>query len=198
MPVKILSTSVTEPVTLAEAKAHLRVDFADDDAYILALVQTAREFCEIETGRTFAQISVEETQHGFPCCDECALELTALPLRSVSKIEYIAEADAATRTYTEMPGGQYVADPVPVPGIVFLPYGGAWPSVAAVVNSVRVTYSAGHGTGLALPAPCKQAMLLLVGFWYENREDIAINERNNPRVRSALALLRPYTVSWRT
>ena len=36
----------TEPVSLNEAKAFLRVDSDEDDNYITSLIKTAREWCE--------------------------------------------------------------------------------------------------------------------------------------------------------
>lgn len=38
--------AITEPITLAEAKAHLRVEHDADDAYISALITAARQYCE--------------------------------------------------------------------------------------------------------------------------------------------------------
>ena len=52
--------TVTEPITLDEAKAHLRVEFADDDAYISALITAAREYAEAFQNRLIAARSYGE------------------------------------------------------------------------------------------------------------------------------------------
>lgn len=46
--------TVTEPIALEEAKAHLRVEFNDDDAYISALITAAREYAEAFQNRLIA------------------------------------------------------------------------------------------------------------------------------------------------
>ena len=43
----------TEPITLVEAKAHLRVDFSDEDTYIDTLIVAARRYCEAYCNRVF-------------------------------------------------------------------------------------------------------------------------------------------------
>lgn len=47
---RIVTPATTEPVTLAEAKEHLRVIHSDDDALIAAQIKSARELVELETG----------------------------------------------------------------------------------------------------------------------------------------------------
>jgi len=49
MPLQLVTPPVDEPVTLAEAKLHLRVDFDEDDALILALISAARQAAEAIT-----------------------------------------------------------------------------------------------------------------------------------------------------
>ena len=53
MAVKLITPPALEPISLQEAKAHLRVDFGDDDDYISALITAARDFAEGFTRRAF-------------------------------------------------------------------------------------------------------------------------------------------------
>jgi uncharacterized phiE125 gp8 family phage protein len=53
MALKLTTPAAVEPVSLVEAKAHLRVDFSDDDIYILALIKAARGYCEGFSRRAF-------------------------------------------------------------------------------------------------------------------------------------------------
>lgn len=47
--------TITEPITLAEAKSFLRVSHNLDDSYITTLITTAREFVENYQGRLIAE-----------------------------------------------------------------------------------------------------------------------------------------------
>ena len=69
-----------EPLTLAEAKPHLRVDLNDDDALITALISAAREQVEFLTGqRLITQTWELELAAG----ERCMLE-GLLPIQSLS------------------------------------------------------------------------------------------------------------------
>lgn len=57
---------VIEPVTLEEAKAHLRVEFDDDDTYITALISAAREYVESFQNRYIAERQYEEGEEELP------------------------------------------------------------------------------------------------------------------------------------
>lgn len=50
MPLQLLTPPTAEPVSLVEAKLHLRVDFNDDDALITSLITAARQAAETITG----------------------------------------------------------------------------------------------------------------------------------------------------
>jgi uncharacterized phiE125 gp8 family phage protein len=51
MPLQLVTAPAGEPITLLEAKQHLRVDVDDDDALIGSLITAARQAAETLTGR---------------------------------------------------------------------------------------------------------------------------------------------------
>jgi uncharacterized phiE125 gp8 family phage protein len=61
-----LTPPAVEPVTLAEAKQHLRVDTDTDDGYISSLITAAREWCEAYCDETFIHAQYRMTLDSFP------------------------------------------------------------------------------------------------------------------------------------
>ena len=61
-----LTQPAIEPVTLAQAKQHLRVDFTEDDAYITALITAARQRVEKMTNRSIFNRQMLLTLDYFP------------------------------------------------------------------------------------------------------------------------------------
>ena len=158
---KILDATV-EPLTLAEAKLHLRVDGNTEDALITALITATRQAAEFRCQRTLLQTTWELTQDAFTD----ALRLQYPRLMAVESVKYLDTAGVLqTLANTE-----YLVDADSEPGYV-VPSGNGWPGTFNQINAVKVRYTAGYGTTAdKVPQPIKQWMLLHIGHYYRNRE----------------------------
>lgn len=144
----VTTPAAAEPVSLAEAKAHLRITHSSDDALIGALISSAREYVERYTGRALAVAS-----YTFASTDETAWALPLWPatitaatyLRGGARVALPAYTYDVTRNEITLDGG-------------------------ARLDGDRVNYEFTTAPTAALPAPLRAAMLLLVGDLYENAE----------------------------
>lgn len=149
------------PVSISEARAHLRVDHTVDDVLIAGLIAAARDMCEHELQRTLTTTTYELTLDEFPA-GPIALPMAPLPegALTVGSIKYGSpEYTLSTTAYALDRGAPAV---VPVSG---------WPSITSSPGAVRLRYTAGS---TAVPAAIKAWLLLYVGQLYENRESAAI------------------------
>lgn len=166
---KLITPPVLEPLTTAEAKAHLRVDFSDDDTVIDGYVKAAREMAEAYTWRAFLTQTWDLFLDQFPCGDR--LNLPRPPLQSVTGVYYTPEG-AAEQTWAS---SNYHVDTYGEPGGVVLRTGYTWPSdTLQSVNGVRVRFVAGWTAANLLPVSLVQGVKLVLGHFYENREGIVI------------------------
>lgn len=160
-----------EPILLDEAKAHCRVDITDDDALITALIIAAREYVEEQTARQL--ITATWVRH-LDCFPAGVIELPRPPLISVGAITYI-DPNGVIQT---LDPSQYTVDIWTEPGRLLPAFGLSWPSHRRGPSSVAIPYQAGYGAaGTAVPRSLRQAMLLLIGGWYENRESVITDNR---------------------
>jgi phage conserved hypothetical protein, phiE125 gp8 family len=156
-----------EPVSLPEAKAHLRVDAADDDSLITALITAAREYCEAFQNRAYVTQAWQLWLDAWPEGSE--IRIPRPPLQAVNGVKYYG----ADNTEYVLPPADYFVDTRSEPGRIVLAYGKSWPSVTLrPANAVCVEFVAGYGGADKMPQRVKQAMYLLIGHWYEHREAV--------------------------
>ena len=165
----VVTPPAIEPVSLTEAKLHLRADVDDDDSLIESLIQTAREMVEGIARRALITQTWKYILDEFPDGDELMLPLP--PLQSVTTIIY-KDQGGASSTFA---ASDYIVNTDTEPGKVVLAYGKSWPSTSLYpTGAVTVQFVAGYGDDPTdVPEKYRQAMLLLIGHWYENREAIA-------------------------
>ena len=179
-----------EPVTLAEAKAHLRVDIDDDDTLIQAYVSAARDQIELMTERALFTQTYRMTLDGF-WGGRC-LVLPHPPVQSVTSIKY-DDADDVEQTLSS---SAYVVDTDSEPGSVYLAENQSWPTTRGKPRAVRVTYVAGWSTVAAVPERAKQAIKMLVGHWYESRETVVVGMTANELPMAVRSLVAGLRVPW--
>lgn len=193
MPLALVTGPAETPVTLAEAKAHLRVLGSAEDALIAALVASATQHIEGRQGvlgRALVTQTWDLYLDGFPRYRAGRIELPLPPLQSVTSVKY---TDAAGVEQTVAPSA-YMVDTMHPVGRVRPVYQTFWPVPRLDEGSVRVRFVAGYGGAAAVPQPLKQAILLLAGHWWLNRE--AVGQAGTPVAFAVEALLAPYRTGW--
>lgn len=153
-----------EPLSVAEALVHLRLDDDESIDYVDGLITAARVHAEDRTERTIMPSTWVLKLDAFPVCYGGLIELLRPPVTEVTSVTYI---DAAGTTQTLDPS-TYVVDTASEPARL-VPVA-AWPSAASRPGAVTVTYKAGYANAAAVPMPLKQWMLLAVGDLYELRQ----------------------------
>lgn len=157
-----------EPVSLTEAKQHLRVDISDDDTYIQTLITAARQWAEEYLDRTLIYTQWRMNLDLFPW----EIEIPRPPMSKAGTttavaITYTPSDNLATATLST---SEYRVDRQSTPGVARPNYGGSWPGHLADQNSITVTWWSGYGaSGSDVPAAIRHAILMHVAFLYERR-----------------------------
>jgi uncharacterized phiE125 gp8 family phage protein len=186
MPLVLTSGPASEPVTLAEAKAHLRVDHTSEDALIASLILTSRLHIEAALGLALITQSWRLELDAWP--HNSIVEVPLRPLQSVTAVRVRTQ----TGTTILVPADDYIFDTAAAPPRV-APVNGGWPTAGRRIAGIELDLLAGFGPGAAdVPAPIRQALLMLVAHWYEHRDPVEVGQ---PATRVPLAvsqLLMPY------
>ncbi len=167
-----------EPITLSEAKRHIRYPLDDEDANIERIyIPAARRRVESETGRALITQTKTLTLDDFPG-GSCPIWIPCAPLQSVDSIVYAANDGTQTTLSTD----DYVVDTNSEPGRILPKFGNPWPATKerTLSSTVLVTFDAGYGsTTSSVPAGIREAMLLLIGHYFYHREDVVLGLNAN-------------------
>lgn len=166
MKLKRLTSPSVEPITVSEAKDHLKVRTTGEDTVIGFELTAAREFLEHEMGVQMITCSYEGYLDSFP--DENYIEFPLQPITGVVKVEYFAP-DASSMS--ELSSDYYIFDDVRKPPRLYLHPDYSWPSTEPRVNAVKVTFNAGYNSADDVPEKWKQALKMMTMNMHEHRGD---------------------------
>jgi uncharacterized phiE125 gp8 family phage protein len=185
----ILPVGVGEPVTLAEAKAQCSIDAGDTtfDTLLTGYIAAARGYVERYTGHILVRREMTEVLAGYPTCAR-RIELPWRPIVSVDTIAH-TDTDGADQTFEDFMAtiGRY-------PVRIYEGAGASWPSTLDN-SAVTVTFTAGYAAGEE-PAELLQAMLLLIGHWFEVRETVNVGNVVSEVPFATKALMDIHRVPW--
>lgn len=179
----------SEPVTLTEAKSHLRVTDSNEDTLINSLISAARNLTESFTNRALITQTWDLKLQSFGQ----EISIPNPPLVSVTSIQYV-DIDEATQTlatteYAVLNAGAHIK-----PGRIVPAYNKSWPSVRGMPNDITIRFVAGYGAASSVPPQLRWAVLLILSELYARRESAIVGSTIMEVPYSASALMAPYVV----
>lgn len=184
----LLSGPAVEPVALDEAKAYLRVEHADDDDVISALIAGARVHVEAQTRRALITQSWRLVRDSWP--DDGRISVLPVPLRTLTAAR-VYRLDGSTQAIDT---AAFTLDAAAAPAVLSFT-SGALPAPGRVIAGIELDVEVGYGdTPADVPEALRQAIRVLVAHWYENRGLIALGENVAVLPQTVAPLLAPYRV----
>ena len=209
MPLVQISEPAIEPVSVDEAKNHLRIDsdISQDDMLLGLMIGAARRYAEAYCNRSFITQQWRLVLDGFPgpalmgvpagvtySLPGHAILLERGTVQSVDSITYTDMAGAEQT----MPTTDWVADLSGPVARITPKFGKIWPIPLPQIGAVKVNYTAGYGTAdTDVPAGIRHWILIRIGSLYENREEVALMNRGKIEALPFVdSLLDPYRIVW--
>lgn len=194
----VVSVSPDLPIPLEKVKQRLQIEddgldaegIAAQDEAVEAALRAAVEYVENQTHillrPTVFRIDsgswclVGDGPNGWRCWDRCRPWLIdRVPVQSVDEISYLGRGEI---TWDDLPASDYDVEIGTNGARVHLNDGVSLPSIETRWNAVQVTFTAGYeipdatGSGddprLALPWAMQQAVILMTGHWFNNRDAV--------------------------
>lgn len=158
--INVVTGPALEPVSLAEAKDHCRIDETDSDAHIGSLIRGAREHVENNTRLALITRTLDVAFDSFASF----AELPQAPLQSITSIKYLD----ATGSEQTLDSSVYRVDSVRSPGRVTIAPDQTWPALYGVPSQVTMRIVAGFGAAaINVPQSLRSAILLHVQLNYD-------------------------------
>lgn len=159
----LVTAPQSEAVPLELLRRHLRLDTTDSDDVLLMYLESATSHTEGLLRRALLTQTWDLSYERFGAY----LELGPGPVQSVTHIQY-RDGEHVTRT---LDASNYRASLTRSPAVIGLTDSGTWPTTDTEPTPITVRVVAGYGdTAAAIPAPIRQAIMLLTGHLYEHRE----------------------------
>ena len=188
MTAALITGPALEPVSLADAKAHLRIDGEADDAFLTAAIASARLHVEALTRRLLIEQTWRVYLDSWP--RKRIVTIPVAPLIAVETVTvYGGDGEPAT-----VDADDYEVDAVSVPGRLILAAG--TPGAAGrSANGIEIDVTCGYGaSSIDVPAPLRQAVMMLVAHWYEHRGAVGHDLAGEIPPLGFDALIAPYRI----
>ena len=196
MIITTTTAPAVEPVSLSEAKLHLKLATTEaeaaaytvEDAWLTRNLAAARTQAEQETGRRFITQTLTYYLSRWP--DERYIKVPYPPLQSAIVTYRLTDDDDYDETLSTAD-----TDIVSEPGRIILQPSESWPSGTLYTDKpIKIVFICGYGLAVAVPENIKSAILLKISDLYENRGEVVVGVSVG-RIEGAVdSLLRQYQI----
>jgi uncharacterized phiE125 gp8 family phage protein len=153
------------PISVAEAKAQMRVEGNDDDTIIERLVNAAVAFVDVQG--VLGRAMITQTWGEWLAPNPSTVMLSLGPVQSVSAIKYY-DIDGVLQTATL---ADFNVFGTPNRITITPKTGKAWPVTQTRDDAIKIEYVIGYGaSSTSVPQTVRHGLMMLVAHWYENRE----------------------------
>lgn len=173
------------PVDVALLKEHLRITTTAQDNVLPIYLGAAVEWVELYTSRPLMRQTWRVTLPAFP---ERTWLPYAAPFVAISSVTYYDTANASQTLASSV----YAVAEDAEPACLRVAYGQVWPSVYDRDDAVTITYTVGAAAAADVPVALRQAVLLLAGHFYENREAVLVSAISKEMEFAVKTLCAPY------
>lgn len=195
----LVTPPAAEPISPDEAVNYMRLDTPSeaDAAFIAGLIKTARKYCENLQHRAYITQTWEMSLREFPCASNDRLnnfhtsDVIEIPMGNLQTVDSVKYTDSANIIHTLTANTDYIVSTRGILGRVSPPYSGIWPTSAlAPLDPVVIRFTCGYGlTSETVPETAKQAMYMLIDYWYNNRDAAIVGSTTKEIDFSVKALL---------
>lgn len=217
MPLQLVTAPTAEPLSLAQAKQHLRLTTADEDALVTGLIEAARRMAEARTRGQILAARWKYVIDSFPgpalygvpfgktlSLPEHAILLPKGPVLQVVSVTY-TDLSGVTQTLVQGQSNDYVVSQPTEPGEVTRitpPFGKIWPIPMPQIGAVQVTFDAGYAAPIAavdanadtIKVPGWKTLVVADALRLSNRDEAAVGDGSLPAATPSLAPLTDYYV----
>ena len=176
----LVTPPLVEPITADEANNYMRLDTPGvaDAAFIAGLIKAARKYCENFQHRAYITQSWEMSLCEFPCAYNDRMnnsqnsDVIEIPMGNLQTIDSVKYTDSANTVHTLASNTDYIVSTRGILGRLSPVFSGIWTTSAlAPLDSVVIKFTCGYGlTPATVPETAKQAMYMLISYWYDNRQ----------------------------
>jgi uncharacterized phiE125 gp8 family phage protein len=173
---QLVTAPVQEPISVAEAKQHAKINQDKDDVTVARFIKTAREAAEDYMNRA---LYTQTWQLVLDCFADIIHLPRAAPLQSVTTVKYWDTAGVQQTLASTF----YTVDTVARPGRLTRAYNQVWPPLQdRYSGKIEITYVVGFSTVAAIPERIKQGIRMYVAYLDSDREGF---DQDGERARKA-------------
>lgn len=182
---KVVTAPAAEPVTLAEAKDHMRITDNDSDSFIHSLIIEARQMLEQISGIAFItqtwKLTIDHwpgysdpwwngVRQGYIGDLQGGHAVVPLPRYPLQEIDSITVYDEDSNPTSVVVADVFDVDVESLRGRLVLKTGATWPVALRRSNAIQINYTSGYGDSPTdVPEALKRAIRVMVAYMFKHR-----------------------------